>query len=86
MHDLERSPNEAFKITQVKEEAFTLGEELANTPGKVVFENELIQLIQYGATTKEVREVPILIIPPFINKYYILDLNIQLTYYSLSQI
>ncbi|WP_086931042.1 PHA/PHB synthase family protein [Agarilytica rhodophyticola] len=75
MHDLERSPNEAFKITQVAEDAFQLGEQLAYTPGDVVFENHLIQLIQYKATTSKVFEVPLLIVPPFINKYYILDLD-----------
>lgn len=75
MHDLERSPSEAFKITQVAEDAFNLGENLAYTSGKVVFENELIQLIQYTASTSKVSEIPLLIVPPFINKYYILDLN-----------
>jgi len=75
MCDLERSPNEAFKITQVRQDAFELGKDLASTPGKVVFQNSLIQLIQYSPGTEEVFEVPMLIIPPFINKYYILDLN-----------
>lgn len=75
MRDLERSPNEAFKITQVSDKAFELGKDLANTPGKIIFENELIQLIHYIPTTKTAFEVPLLIVPPFINKYYILDLN-----------
>lgn len=75
MRDLERSPNEAFKVTQVKRDAFELGKDLAATPGKVVFQNELIQLLQYHPTTEEVFRIPLLIIPPFINKYYILDLT-----------
>lgn len=75
MRDLKNSPNEAFKITQVDLGAFKLGESLAYTPGKVIFQNELIQLIQYAPQTASVNSTPLLIIPPFINKYYILDLD-----------
>lgn len=75
IRDLENSPNEAFKITQVKLDAFTLGKDLAYTPGEVVYQNRLIQLIQYAPSTTEVYKLPLLIIPPFINKYYILDLD-----------
>lgn len=55
--------------------AFTVGKNLACTPGKVIFQNDLIQLIQYEATTAKVQETPIFITPPWINKYYVLDLS-----------
>lgn len=75
IRDLESSPFEALKVNQVDVNAFTVGETLAYTPGKVIYENELIQLIQYSPATEQVYQVPLLIIPPFINKYYILDLD-----------
>jgi polyhydroxyalkanoate synthase len=52
--------------------AFELGVNIATTPGKVVFQNELMQLIQYEPSTKKAWKRPLLIIPPWINKYYIL--------------
>lgn len=75
VRDLEASPSEAFKITQVPADAYTLGESLAYTPGKVVYRNSLIELIQYQPSTEQVHSIPLLIVPPFINKYYILDLD-----------
>ncbi len=73
--DLEASPLEAFKLNQVDKNAFVIGKDLATTPGSVIFQNDLIELIQYEPLTKKVYETPLLIIPPFINKYYILDMD-----------
>lgn len=63
------------RISMTDETAFTLGENIATTEGSVIFQNELMQLIQYSPATDTVAERPILIIPPCINKFYILDLQ-----------
>jgi polyhydroxyalkanoate synthase subunit PhaC len=64
-----------LKIRQSDPGVFEVGRNLALTPGKVIFQNELFQLLQYEATTPEVLKVPLLIVPPWINKFYILDLT-----------
>src|SRR5204863_8036042 len=63
------------RISQTDETAFELGRNIAVTPGEVVYENDLIQLIQYAPRTAQVAKRPLVMIPPCINKYYILDLQ-----------
>ena len=74
LDDIERG-NGQLKISMTDSKAFELGVNIATTPGKVVYQTELMQLIQYEPTTAKVYKRPLLIIPPWINKYYILDLR-----------
>ena len=74
IEDLGRSEG-TLKIRTTDYDAFKLGENIATTKGSVIFENDLIQLIQYAPLTKDVNKRPLLVIPPWINKYYILDLR-----------
>jgi polyhydroxyalkanoate synthase len=72
--DIEAGGGE-LKIRQSDTSAFELGRDLGMTPGKVIFQNDLMQLIQYTPTTETVLKRPLLIVPPWINKFYILDLT-----------
>jgi polyhydroxyalkanoate synthase len=74
LEDLERGDGE-LKISTTDYSAFAPGRNLAITPGKIVYENDLMQLIQYTPTTPRVFGRPVLVIPPWINKYYILDMR-----------
>jgi len=68
--DLERG-----RLSQTDEGSFEVGRNLATTPGRVVFENEIFQLVQYAPAGAQVRSTPLVMVPPCINKFYILDLS-----------
>jgi len=72
--DLERGGGQ-LSISQTDYAQFTVGENVATAPGKVIFQNEIIQLLQFSPSTDTVYEVPLLIYPPWINKFYIMDLR-----------
>ena len=76
LDDLERSQGE-WDISTTDHDAFEVGKNLAITPGKIVYQNELLQLIQYQPTTPAVARRPLLLMPPWMNKYYIMDLRPQ---------
>jgi polyhydroxyalkanoate synthase len=74
LSDMEKGGGK-LHISMTDEKAFQLGKNVATTPGKVIYQTDLMQLIQFQPTTKEVYKTPLVIIPPWINKYYILDLR-----------
>jgi polyhydroxyalkanoate synthase subunit PhaC len=74
--DIERGRGD-LKLRQADTSAFQVGREVANTPGKVIAQNDVCQVIQYDAMTDKVLKRPLVIVPPWINKFYILDLNPQ---------
>ena len=72
LHDMQRG-----QLTHTDPNAFRLGENIAATPGKVVHQTPLYQLLQYEPTTEKVLETPLIIFPPWINRFYILDLTAE---------
>jgi polyhydroxyalkanoate synthase len=76
LDDLERGRG-MLSIRMTDDTSFEVGGNVANTPGKIIYQNELMQLIQYAPLTETVYTRPLLIIPPWINKYYVLDLGAE---------
>ncbi|HZL01270.1 MAG TPA: class I poly(R)-hydroxyalkanoic acid synthase [Caulobacteraceae bacterium] len=74
--DLERGGGQ-LSISQTDLAQFKVGENVATAPGKVIFQNDIIQILQFSPATKTVSEIPLLIFPPWINKFYILDLRVE---------
>nr|WP_153747911.1 class I poly(R)-hydroxyalkanoic acid synthase [Rhodovulum strictum] len=74
VRDIEANEGEIL-VTLADRQAFTVGENLATTPGKVIYRNRLLELIQYAPSTETVHATPLIIFPPWINKFYILDLT-----------
>ncbi len=74
LRDLENGQGQ-LRISMTDTDAFTLGENVAISPGKVVYQNDLMQLVQYAPSTDKVARRPLLIVPPWINKFYVLDLQ-----------
>lgn len=79
LRDIEKGDGK-LKVTMTDLSAFEMGKNVATTQGKVVFQNDLIQLLQFNPTTKDHYKKPLLIVPPWINKYYILDLREKNSY------
>lgn len=74
LHDLDRGKGQ-LAIRQTDMDFYKVGQNIATTPGKVVYRNDLLEIIQYNPTTEQQYEIPLLIFPPWINKFYILDLQ-----------
>jgi polyhydroxyalkanoate synthase subunit PhaC len=74
VHDVEANSGELL-VTLADKEAFHVGQNIATTPGSVVYRNRMFELIQYAPTTETVHQTPLLIFPPWINKFYIMDLK-----------
>lgn len=74
VRDVERNEGD-WLVTLSDPDAFAIGENLATTPGRVVFRNRVMEVIQYAPATERVREVPVVLFPPWINRFYVLDLK-----------
>ena len=75
LEDLESGNGQQVRVKMTDPNAFQVGGNLAITPGKVVYQNDLMQLVQYAPLTKQVYRRPLLILPPWINKFYVLDMR-----------
>lgn len=80
LKDLDTSQGGSLNISMTDMNAFAVGRNVATTEGKVIFQTDMMQLIQYSPTLDKVQKRPLLVIPPFINKYYILDLREKNSY------
>ncbi|MFT4906547.1 MAG: polyhydroxyalkanoate synthase [Oleispira sp.] len=80
LKDLDASQSGSLNVSMTDMDAFKVGRNVATTAGKVVYQTDMMQLIQYSPTTAKVNKRPLLLIPPFINKYYILDLREKNSY------
>lgn len=80
LKDLDASQGGSLNVSMTDMDAFKIGRNVATTEGKVVYQTDMMQLIQYSPTTAKVQKRPLLVIPPFINKYYILDLSEKNSY------
>ena len=80
LKDLDASQSGSLNVSMTDMDAFKVGRNVATTEGKVVYQTDMMQLIQYSPTTAKVKKRPLLVIPPFINKYYILDLSEKNSY------
>jgi polyhydroxyalkanoate synthase len=76
VHDIEANDGEVM-VTLADREAFSVGENLGTTPGQVVFRNRMFELIQYAPATEQVHATPLIVFPPWINKFYVMDLKPQ---------
>ncbi|MFV0492863.1 MAG: class I poly(R)-hydroxyalkanoic acid synthase [Pseudorhodobacter sp.] len=74
VRDIEENDGDLL-VTLADKEAFRVGQNIATTPGEVVYRNKMMELIQYSPTTEKVHQIPLIIFPPWINKFYILDLK-----------
>jgi polyhydroxyalkanoate synthase len=79
LNDMERGHGE-LKVSMTDQDAFKVGENIANTPGKVIYRNYLFELIHYTPTTEKNYKTPILFVPPWINKFYVFDLKPENSY------
>ena len=76
----------AGRVSQVPKDAFAVGKDLACTPGKVVYRSPLMEIMQYAPSTGKVHAVPMLMVPPWINKYYVMRISDRITVMHLGEV